>query len=282
MPVTSPFSWTTPRFDGADAKFFEIALANARGGSLCKARIRIHPAVLAPPPGQSVSTEFVLPRFGQHGGRTEITGPFDGRIDTTGLRLGDDTIDIAAESPRKAVFFGPTTIVGETTLVLTERTTTVRIEYRHVKVSLSAPKTNLQRGEQTTLTATVTGLANLKTDVPLYLEKFGVVRMDRGDAQVVECVHLWSPIQPRRPRDMSRMNTPAPPPTRVMVQKPPGSSACVREEVWPPTRPATVLPMAAPRNQVPIMRLTNRGGESLVTFESPTGERHSSPKVWMR
>lgn len=184
-PVTSPFSWTTPRFDGADAKFFEIALANARGGSLCKARLRIHPAVLAPPPGQTPNAAFVLPRFGQHGGRTEITGPFDGRLDTTSLRMGDENVDVAAESPRRAVFFGPATIVGETTLVLTERTTTVRIEYRHVKVSLSAPKTNLQRGEQTTLTATVTGLANLKADVPLYLEKFGVVRMERGDSQVV-------------------------------------------------------------------------------------------------
>ena len=28
--------------------------------------------------------------------------------------------------------------------------------------------------------------------------------------------------------------------------------------------------------------LTNLGGASLVTFESPTGDRHSSPKVWIR
>jgi hypothetical protein len=128
---------------------------------------------------------FALPRFGQHGARTEISGPFDGRLDTTSVRMGEMTVDVAAESPRKAIFFGPTSFTGITTLTLVEQTTTVRIEYRHVKVSLAAPKTSLQRGEQTTLTTTVEGLADLREEIPLYLEKYGVVRMEGGDSQTV-------------------------------------------------------------------------------------------------
>ena len=55
---------------------------------------------------------------------------------------------------------------------------------------------------------------------------------DRGRvAEVVSGPHLRSPIQPRSPREMSRMNTPAPPPMSVMVQKAPGRSASVSEAV---------------------------------------------------
>ena len=39
---------------------------------------------------------------------------------------------------------------------------------------------------------------------------------------------------------------------------------------------------AVARNHAPITVLTMRAGESLVTIESPTGERHSSPVVWSR
>jgi hypothetical protein len=185
VPVTQPFSWTTPRSDSDDAKLVEITLEDSRGDDVVKTRITIQPAVLPSPAGQAADTTFTLPRFGQHGGRTVIIGPFDGRLETTEIRLSDAAVTPAAESPRRVIFFGPTSPTGMTSLVLTERTTTVRIAYRHVKVTLTAPKTNLQRGEKTTLTATVDGLDGLADEIPLYLEKFGVVRMDGGDTQVV-------------------------------------------------------------------------------------------------
>ncbi len=78
------------------------------------------------------------------------------------------------------------------------------------------------------------------------------------------------------------MITPVPAPISVITRKMYGISGALASANCPPARPAMVLPMAVPRNQVPIMRLTNFGGASLVTFDKPTGDRQSSPNVWNR
>ena len=55
--------------------------------------------------------------------------------------------------------------------------------YRNVGVRLSAPKTNLLKGERTTLTVEVSGLEGIKEDVPLQLDSKGVITMDGGNFQ---------------------------------------------------------------------------------------------------
>jgi hypothetical protein len=47
-------------------------------------------------------------------------------------------------------------------------------------------------------------------------------------------------------------------------------------------RPPMKLPSEIERKYTPSIMLTMRGGASLLTVESPTGERHSSPIVWQR
>jgi hypothetical protein len=55
--------------------------------------------------------------------------------------------------------------------------------YRNVGVNLSAPKTSLLKGENTTLKIEVSGLQGITEPVPLHLVKGGVVTMQGGDVQ---------------------------------------------------------------------------------------------------
>lgn len=141
-----------------------------------------------PPPGQQPpGGGFQLPSVGQAGKPTEIKGSFDGDFGTTSVAIGGEAIRVLAESPRKAIVQSPTNVVGNAEIQLVEQGRQVKCRYRAVAVRLSAPKTALTRGEQTTMTVTVTGLDGLRSSLPLRLQNRspGVVRMDGGNSQTL-------------------------------------------------------------------------------------------------
>ena len=144
-------------------------------------------------------SEFQLPSLGQQGRPVEIFGPFDGNSANTTLSYGParsttqdfekQTENVSggfglirplAESPRKVVFEAPQNVTGPIALNLKEGSTQTIQVYRNVGVRLSAPKTNLLKGERTTLTTEVTGLEGIKAPVPLTLEAKGVITMEGG------------------------------------------------------------------------------------------------------
>jgi hypothetical protein len=84
---------------------------------------------------------------------------------------------------RRVVFESPVNLMGLADLLLQERDATTKGPYRNVSVRLSAPKTNLMRGERTTVTVEVGGLDGIKEDVPLQLDARGVITMDGGNFQ---------------------------------------------------------------------------------------------------
>ena len=47
-----------------------------------------------------------------------------------------------------------------------------------------------------------------------------------------------------------------------------------------PILPDVLLPMAKARYQTPNIKAIILAGTNLLTYESPTGETHSSPSVW--
>lgn len=166
-------------------------------------KITTDPTTTAPtkPPGPTITPAdpkltptFIIPQLGQTGWPLLITGPFDGdshnsilqysiiefggRADV--IRGGPSDFIVIAESPRKAVFQVPTNVTGPVELNLKEGNVQTRGTYRNVDVKLSAPKTELLKGEKTTLTVQVTGLQGLKTPVPLTLESKGVITMEGG------------------------------------------------------------------------------------------------------
>jgi hypothetical protein len=128
---------------------------------------------------------FKLPTIAQQGRPVEIPGPFDGGFENTKVMVGGEEVRILAESPRKAVFESPTDTTGQAEIVVREGQAETKGEYRNLRLRLSAPKTNLVKGESTTLTVRVLGLEGLTQDVPLHLENASpaVVRMDGGDKQ---------------------------------------------------------------------------------------------------
>jgi len=152
-----------------------------------------------PPP----STSFAIPPIGQQGRPLEIPGPFDGNASNTTVRFGPvgstvpdfekntervsggfGLIRPLAESPRKIVFECPSNVTGPLTILVKEgdgvpTTGTMR----NVGVQLSAPKTNLMRGEKTIVTIEVSGLAGIIKDVPLQLDSKGVITMEGGSFQ---------------------------------------------------------------------------------------------------
>jgi hypothetical protein len=142
------------------------------------------------------------PSLGQQGRPLEIPGPFDGSFDNTTLRFGPvgstvqdfekntqsvsggfGLIKPLAESPRKLVFESPTNVVGPIQVFVQEGDRKTTGTFRNLAVNLSAPKTNLMRGERTVLTVEVLGLKGLKDDVPLQIDSRGVISMDGGNFQ---------------------------------------------------------------------------------------------------
>lgn len=150
------------------------------------------------------SSQFDFPEWGQTGRYLELLGPFDGDFRNTRLQFGPEgstTQDFEkppenlaggfglirpfAESPRKMVFETPNNVTGPIALSLNEGNTRIIRIYRNVGVNLSAPKTNLLRGETTTLTTTVVGLQGIQDPVPLYLTASGVITMEGGMFQAL-------------------------------------------------------------------------------------------------
>jgi hypothetical protein len=131
------------------------------------------------------SKAFRLPAIGQTGRLLEVTGPFDGDLSTTDLKLEDEPIELIAESPRKLIARNSYTKKGMALLVLRERDKTADADYRSIAVNLAAPKTALLKGEKTTLTVKVAGLELLTKGIPLVLENTSsdVITLSGGDAE---------------------------------------------------------------------------------------------------
>ena len=140
-----------------------------------------------------------LPSIGQQGRPIEIIGPFDGNSSNTTLNWTRTPIQdfekntenvsggfgLIAESPRKAVFRAPTNVTGPIEINLKEGNKETKGTFRNVGVNLTAPKTNLLKGESTELHVEVNGLQGITEPVPLHLTKGGVVTMQGGDVQTM-------------------------------------------------------------------------------------------------
>jgi hypothetical protein len=201
LAETQNVSFTVPKdsrgfsmyvIDGVDNK--EISSANIDV---------VADLILNPPSGG-------LPRFpliGQQGRPVQIFGPFDGESSNTTLAArilnvtavrtkvedfekntenvsgGFGLIKPLAESPRKVVFIAPVNVTGPYTINVKDGDNVFTGNSRNIGVQLSAPKTNLMRGEKTVVTIEVSGLAGIIKEVPLQLDSKGVITMEGGSFQ---------------------------------------------------------------------------------------------------
>lgn len=144
------------------------------------------------PPGQRITPPaslpldpkyFDLPLLGQTGRPMLISGPFDGDSNNTKLTIGNKPAQVLAESPREIVVASPSNISGPIEIAVKEGDKETKGSYRNVGVNLSAPKTNLLKGEKTELRVEVNGLEALKQPVPLTITYGGVIVMEGGPYQ---------------------------------------------------------------------------------------------------
>lgn len=149
------------------------------------------PSVGINAPDPKMTPTFTIPLLGQTGRLMVVTGPFDGDSSNTNLDFdlkpqmvsefaAGLEYELRAESPRKAVFEAPSNVTGPIGVNLKEGNVETKGTYRNVGVNLTAPKTNLLKGEKTTLTVQVSGLEGIKEPVPLTLECKGVITMEGG------------------------------------------------------------------------------------------------------
>lgn len=167
---------------------------------LAQGRVSIGPPSSGSGAPHPAATEYQWPALSQQGHPVQVVGHFDGTYSNTSLdwirspvqgdvTFGDSatgSFGLIAESPRKAVFRTPITVVGPVEITLKEAGVETKGRTRIVGVGLTAPKTNLLKGERTTLSVKVLGLQGIKEPIQLRLVKSGVVGMQGGDVQTLD------------------------------------------------------------------------------------------------
>ena len=189
------FKWLVPGARPASPTRYVVRLFDVLPNKeLANATLPILPEALnTTRPGTISSADFKLPAIGQQGRPVEVFGPFDGDSSNTSLNSkvgagsenGSGDFGLIAESPRKVVFRSPVNLTGPAEITLKEGNVGTSGIFRNVGVRLSAPTTNLKKGESTTVTVQVVGLEGLQQTIPLLLIKGGVVTMQGGDIQVI-------------------------------------------------------------------------------------------------
>ena len=176
-PESGKGKWLIP---AATVGAIPVILKDRTGREVGRAQVPVKPKPSAAP-----ASSYQTPAIGQAGKPIEVTGQFDGDFSTSSIRIGGNEVRVLAESPRKVIAQTDANMTGPSQLEVTKSNFVTRCEYRSVGVALSAPKTNLLKGEQTVMTVTVTGVGGLKDALPLQIANKTpwVVRVDQGDMQ---------------------------------------------------------------------------------------------------
>lgn len=130
---------------------------------------------------------FRLPQVGQVGRTVQAQGPFDGDFSNTRASIGGQAARVFAESPRKLIAESPVNVVGATEIEVNEKDVSTKGEFRNVKISLTAHRTSLLKGETTQMQIEVSGLQDLKEPINLQVENRStdVVSVEGGETQVI-------------------------------------------------------------------------------------------------
>ncbi len=121
------------------------------------------------------------------GNRARIAGSFGGDLSATSVRVGSQPARIVAESPRQCIFESPASPAGRTTIEVREGRAACRGPLRNIVLKITSPKTDLLRGEHTTMTVELDGLEGLEAPLTLTLANRtpAVVSMEMGEEQTL-------------------------------------------------------------------------------------------------
>jgi len=118
----------------------DLVLRDPKGNEVTKTDFPVSPPPAYTPPTEPQASDYSLPTIGQAGRPVEMTGPFDGKLVNTEVKIGGSQTGILTQSPRKTVVESPKDVTGLTDIELTDGDVTVKGQYRSVALKLSADK----------------------------------------------------------------------------------------------------------------------------------------------
>ena len=154
----------------------QLELINASGVKTAQLSIPAAPKSNRKP----ASDECMVPTHALTGSPLRITGPFDGNSSNTSCNLGNKPMVILAESPGQCILFYPADGGGVQKLEIKESGKQPCLSpVSGVNMNVSAGKLNLQKGENTYIDVSITGLQNLPDTALLTLTNItsGIVIM---------------------------------------------------------------------------------------------------------
>ncbi len=130
--------------------------------------------------------QFTVPTGGQQGQNIQIIGSCNGLFSTEDVvNIGGTAAPPIAESPRKLIVQDISEATGPTKIEVKENGATMDCPFRNIGIKLSAPKTDLRRGEKTMLQVQVMGLQGINQPLPLDLvnQSPSIINMGGGVSQ---------------------------------------------------------------------------------------------------
>lgn len=145
----------------------EVALRDKSGKQISTATIPLNYGAEGPS-----TSPFAVDPIIQSGKPIQICGPFDGNAGNSKVSLGSGSpTAVIAESPRSCVVATTPQQNGPLNVTVNENGTTTEHKTHVLSIQLSAPKTDLLRGESTDLRVRVTGFEGLGEDAyPIPIE----------------------------------------------------------------------------------------------------------------
>lgn len=132
-------------------------------------------------------TTITVPTHAITGSALRITGPFDGDATNTKCLMDEKEMEILAESPHQTICLMPPTTSGPHSIEVEEKGSTTKKKISAVNLDLSAPKTNLLKGEKTTIKVAVAGLEGIASSVKLIVTNTSpsTINLSGGNTQVI-------------------------------------------------------------------------------------------------
>ncbi len=165
-----------------------LILLNKNGKKIASADLPVNELPRdIPIPDKLVEGDFTVPPYVTSGGFDKVEGFFDGAFDNSGIKIGDEDVDLIAESPDALFFETPEGMDGVTEITVTEGDLSFTEKVNVLNMNISAEKLNLGKGEQTTVSIHVSGLNDLEMAIPLLIVNlsFGTITMEGGNEQEV-------------------------------------------------------------------------------------------------
>ena len=156
IPVKKePFKWIIPK-DRQLSASVELLQVNGSKAGQFSLPFNINPAAEPRQEG------CVIPSHALTAAPVQIKGSFDGDLANTQCRLGGQSMEVIAESPRQCQAYYPESAQGSRMIQVSEKgRENCSRQVSGVELQVSSGRLNLRKGEQTFLTVKITGLQDL-------------------------------------------------------------------------------------------------------------------------